>query len=59
MKTYTIDGYVPWGTGSGYVIDVKYRGEIIASFSGPAAYEHALRYVSRNAGRAVINMGDK
>lgn len=58
MKTYRIEGYTVWGTGE-YQIDVSYRGETLAIFTGPSAYEHALRYVARNAGRAVINMGDK
>ena len=58
MKTYRIEGYTAWGTGE-YIVDVIYRGERLASFSGPSAGLCALYYVSRNAGRAIINMGDK
>lgn len=58
MKTYTVSGYTAWGTES-YIIDVSYRGQPLASFTGPGAAEQALRYVARHAGRAVISMGDK
>ena len=58
MKTYTIHRYTAWGTDD-YVVDVLYRGIVLQSFSGPHAAERALRYVARNGGRAVINMGDK
>lgn len=58
MKTYRIEGYTAWGTGE-YLVDVSYRGERLISFSGPNAFEQALRYVSRFAGRAIINMGDR
>ena len=61
MKTYTITGYQPYGTSnpSAYIVQVSYRGEPVAEFTGERACEHALRYVSKNGGRAVVNMGDR
>ena len=60
MKTYTLVGYVPWGTDNGsYCIDISYRGVNKASFCGPDCYERALRWVARNGGRASIVMGGK
>lgn len=61
MKTYRIQGYQAYGTRdpSAYVVQVSYRGQVLREFSGEHAAEHALRYVSREAGRAIVNMGDK
>lgn len=61
MKTYKITGYQAYGTHDryAYVIDVSYRGERIASFDGEYAFERALRFVAREAGRAIIHMGDR
>lgn len=61
MKTLTVTGYQAYGTRdpSAYFVDVSYRGEHIARFEGERAFENALRYVSRNGGRAVISMGDR
>ena len=61
MKTYTITGYQAYGTSdpSAYFVRVSYRGEPVAEFSGDRACEYALRYVSKNGGRAIVNMGDR
>ena len=61
MKTYTITGYQAYGAcdPSAYFIDISYRGQRVAQFTGPDAFRAALFYVGRNAGRAVINMGHR
>lgn len=61
MKTYTITGYQAYGTRdpSAYVVDVTYRGILQARFEGERAGERALFFVSREAGRAVVCMGDR
>lgn len=61
MKTFTITGYQAYGTRdpSAYYVRVSYRGEKVAEFSGDRASEHALRYVAKNGGRAVVSMGDR
>lgn len=61
MKTFTITGYQAYDTRdrSAYFVDVSYRGELLERFSGESAFERALRYVSNNAGRAVVSMGDR
>lgn len=61
MRTYKITGYQAYGTRdpSAYYVDVSYRGELLQRYSGMWAYQSALFYVSREAGRAVIHMGDK
>lgn len=61
MRTYKITGYQAYGTRdpSAYIVDVSYRGELLARFDGERAAESALFYVSREAGRAVISMGDR
>ena len=61
MRTYRIEGYQAYGTRdpSAYVVRVSYRGRVLREFSGERAAEQALFYVSREAGRAIVNMGDK
>lgn len=61
MITHTITGYQPAGTRdpSAYQIDVSYREQRLAEFTGERAFEQALRFVARFAGRAVIHMGDR
>lgn len=60
MKTYTLVGYVPWGTDNdSYCIDISYRGCNVVSFCGADCFERALRWVARNGGRATISMGDR
>lgn len=61
MKVYRIEGYQAHGTRdpSAYVVQVSYRGRVLREFSGERAAEYALRYVSREAGRAIVNMENK
>jgi hypothetical protein len=61
MKTFTVTGYQAYGTNdpSAYFVDVSYRGELLRRFDGERAAEQALRYVAREAGRAIVHMGDK
>jgi hypothetical protein len=61
MKTYTVTGYQAYGTRdpSAYFVDVSYRGNVVKRFDGTFAFENAMRYVSRNGGHAIINMGDR
>ena len=61
MKTYTITGYQAYGTRdpSAYFVRVSYLGAPIVEFDGERAFEQALRYVAKHAGRAVVSMGDR
>ena len=61
MKTFTVTGYQAYGTcdPSAYFVDVAYRGKLLQRFNGERAFEHALFYVAREAGRAIVHMGDR
>ena len=61
MKTFTVTGYQAYGTRdpSAYIVDVSYRGELLQRFNGENAAFSALYFVAREAGRAVIHMGDR
>lgn len=61
MKTFTVTGYQAYGTRdpSAYVVDVSYRGELLLRCEGERAAERALFFVAREAGRAVVHMGDR
>ena len=61
MKTFTVTGYQAYGTcdPSAYFVDVAYRGKLLRRFSGENAAFSALYFVAREAGRAVIHMGDR
>ena len=58
MRTFTIDGYQPYGTNdrAAYTVAIIYRGHVVAMFTGDCSPEQALRYVAANGGRAIVNM---